>query len=152
MGAASVHDLVGIWWRVGTADGKDLLTRRPADKEEHSAVSSTDRGYDHLYGARVIDRDGAFVGDVAQVYTDQVNGEALAVTVRTGLFGARRLLVPLINAAVGWHRIDVPYLRAHVNSAPPAGTPVRSARDAYPHLSPVTEAEIAAHYELTTLR
>ena len=53
---------------------------------------------------------------------------------------------------MGWHRIDVPYLRAHVNSAPPAGTPVRSARDAYPHLSPVTEAEIAAHYELTTLR
>lgn len=107
---------------------------------------------DHLIGARVIDRDGQFVGDVAQLYTDRIDGTALAVAVRTGLFGARHVLVPLVNAAVGWQRIDLPYERRHILVAPIARSSLRESRDSRPHLSPVTAAELAAHYELTTLR
>lgn len=113
-------------------------------------MTATD--YDHLRGARVVDREGQTIGDVEQLYTDRIDDTLLAVSVRTGLFGARHVLVPVINASVGWQRIDVPYLRRHVNAAPIARESQRESRSAHPHLSPVTEAEIAAHYELTTLR
>lgn len=79
-----------------------------------------DHVYGHLYGARVFDRAGRFIGTVSDVFVDGPEATLAAIAVGTGLFKARRLLIPAADATIGWQRIDLPYTSAQLRGAPVA--------------------------------
>ena len=107
--------------------------------------------HDHLHGALVYDRDGQQIGQVAEIFPGGRDGDPLAVAVGTGLFAARKVLVPLINAQVGWQRIDVPYMAARVTSAPVMPSSLGVMRGPR-NLDQQTAALVSAHYGLVALK
>jgi uncharacterized protein (TIGR02271 family) len=93
-----------------------------------------------LTGATVVDRSGDRIGEVVEVYLDDVTGQPQWVTVRTGLFGRRESFVPLAAARVEGDQVRVDATKEQVGGAPQAGEDGR--------LSPRDEAEIYRYYGL----
>jgi hypothetical protein len=78
---------------------------------------------EHLRGAvggDVFGPSGDRLGTLAGVYLDDASGSPEWIEVRTGLL--QRRLVPLDNAQVVRQRVDVPYERRLVASAPKVTT------------------------------
>jgi sporulation protein YlmC with PRC-barrel domain len=67
-------------------------------------------------GGTVIDPVGDKVGDIQQIFLDDLTGQAEWVTVTTSRFGPESL-VPLREAAVRGTTIQVPYARNKVKRA-----------------------------------
>ncbi len=90
-------------------------------------------------GADVFGPSGDRLGTLAGVYLDEQSGSPEWIEVRTGLM--QRRLVPLDNAQVVQQRVDVPYDRTLVDSAPKV-----TARDG---VVPADDEErLCEHYEL----
>ncbi|SCE94187.1 protein of unknown function (DUF2382) [Micromonospora viridifaciens] len=70
-----------------------------------------------LYGQDVQDRSGATIGDVGQVWADAA-GEPTWVSVRTGVPGRHESMAPLHTARLWEGRVQLPYDRATVRTAP----------------------------------
>lgn len=71
-----------------------------------------------LFGAEVVDADGAKVGTVTEVFLDDDTERPSWVSVRTGWFGVNESLVPLQGAEIADERIRVPYDKATIKDAP----------------------------------
>ena len=71
-----------------------------------------------LFGAEVVDADGAKVGTVTEVFLDDDTDQPKWVSVRTGWFGTNESLVPLQGAGIGDGRIQVQYDKATIKAAP----------------------------------
>ena len=93
---------------------------------------------DQVFGATVYDPSGEKVGDVGQVYFDDVTGDPEWVTVNTGLFGTSESFVPIHDAELSGGRLVVGHDKGHVKNAPNVGNEQ--------HLSPEEERALYAHY------
>ncbi|MBK0420412.1 PRC and DUF2382 domain-containing protein [Leucobacter sp. CSA1] len=71
-----------------------------------------------IFDARVLDRDGAKIGTVKQVYVDSESGRPLFTSVSTGLFGTSESLVPLQGATFDGDCLRVGYEKDTVKDAP----------------------------------
>jgi len=78
----------------------------------------TTNDIDALATAKVIDREGARVGTVGQVYVSDDGAQPLFVTVHTGLFGANESFVPLQGADFHDGELHVSYDKATIKDAP----------------------------------
>jgi uncharacterized protein (TIGR02271 family) len=92
-------------------------------------------------GAKVVDRDGAKIGGIGQVYLDDETGAPEWVTVKTGLFGSSESFVPLRGAGTNGDDIAVDYDKNTVKDAPRV--------DSDGHLSHQDEKQLYAYYGLS---
>ncbi|MGW1374635.1 DUF2382 domain-containing protein [Streptomyces sp. NPDC002446] len=93
-----------------------------------------------LTGLHVVDRDGARVGTVQQVYRDDATNDPEWITVRTGLFGLKETFIPLAGARRTGGELHVPYTKDTIRQAPRI--------DADGHLDPSEEDRLYRHYGL----
>lgn len=93
-----------------------------------------------LIGHRLVDKDGAAVGKIGQVFFDDQTDVAKWITVRTGLFGSRENLVPLVGAEMAYDSLQVPWSRNKIKGAP--------SFDLDQHISAEQEDRVYAHYGL----
>lgn len=73
---------------------------------------------DSVFGAKVVDPDGAKVGTVKQVYVDNNDGSPLFASVATGLFGTSETFVPLEGASLTGDELRVGYDKDRIKDAP----------------------------------
>ncbi|MFD7924147.1 PRC-barrel domain-containing protein [Streptomyces sp. NPDC059740] len=92
-----------------------------------------------LIGRKALDRHGAKIGTVDEVYLDDATGEPEWAAVRTGLF-SRDAFVPLEPSELEGDVLRVPYDRKLVREAPDFGVGR--------HLSPEQELQLYHHYRL----
>ena len=91
-----------------------------------------------LFGAEVVDVDGAKVGTVREVFLDDATDRPSWVSVRTGWFGTNESLVPLQDAEISGDRIRVPFDKATIVDAPRSDEGQALSRD--------DEGELYRHY------
>jgi len=94
---------------------------------------------DTIIGRPVHGADGQKIGQVGQVYLDDVTGKPEWATVQTGLFGTKESFVPIAQAQVTDDGLRVPYDKDAVKGAP-------SVDADQGHLSEAEEAELYRHY------
>jgi hypothetical protein len=66
------------------------------------------------HGRKVVDKAGAPVGKIEELYRDQLSGEPAWALVHTGLFGSRSHLVPLTGASPDGEDVRVQVLKEQV--------------------------------------
>jgi uncharacterized protein (TIGR02271 family) len=91
-------------------------------------------------GRKLVDRDGAKIGRVDEIYVDDRTGEPSWLTVHTGLLASRTNFVPLRDARASGDDLQVPYTKHEVKDAPhiePGG-----------HLEPAEEERLFQHYSM----
>jgi sporulation protein YlmC with PRC-barrel domain len=91
-------------------------------------------------GRNVVDENGDKIGKLEDVYLDEETSRPEWAAVHTGLFGRRKSLVPLSQAAPDGDDLRVPYAAEHVKEAPSV--------DADDRLSQDEEAKLYGHYGL----
>ncbi|WP_129838173.1 PRC-barrel domain-containing protein [Streptomyces sp. RFCAC02] len=92
-----------------------------------------------LIGRKALDRDGAKIGTVDEVYLDDATGAPEWAAVRTGFF-TRDAFVPLEPSELVDDHLRVPFERALIRRAPDLGVGR--------HLSPEQELQLYHHYGL----
>jgi hypothetical protein len=90
-----------------------------------------------LIGRRALDRDGAKIGTIDEVYLDDATGRPDWAAVRTGLF-TRDAFVPLEPSEVVGDDLRVPFTKSLIKDAPDFGVGR--------HLSPEQELQLYHHY------
>lgn len=96
-----------------------------------------------LIGRKALDRNGAKLGTVDEVYLDDATGTPEWAAVRTGLF-SRDAFVPLEPSEMVEDTLRVPFDRALIRNAPDLGVGR--------HLSPEQELRLYQHYGLDVPR
>lgn len=94
-----------------------------------------------LFGADVYGSDGEKIGQVGQVYLDDVTGRPEWVTVLTGMFGTKESFIPVAQSQFDGEALRVAYDKATVKDAPRVDVDNG-------HLSPEEEVELYRHYGL----
>ena len=94
-----------------------------------------------VLGQGVYGSDGAKIGEVGQVYLDDVTGKPEWVTVKTGMFGTKESFVPVAQSQFADDGLRVPYDKDTVKDAPRVDADQG-------HLSKDEEAELYRHYGL----
>jgi sporulation protein YlmC with PRC-barrel domain len=94
----------------------------------------------HFQGRTMIDREGEKVGKIDEVYANKRDGRRRWALVTTGLFGTRKMFVPLHDATPAGEDVRVPLEKAHVKDAPNI--------EADGGLSESEERELLAHYDV----
>jgi stress response protein YsnF/sporulation protein YlmC with PRC-barrel domain len=90
-------------------------------------------------GRTVVDRDGEKIGTLKEIYLDEAERPGWG-SVHTALFGLRQTLVPLSQAMPDGDRLQVPYDREVVKSAPNVDPEVQ--------IDPEEEQRLYRHYGL----
>lgn len=93
---------------------------------------------DSLQGLQVIDSEGSKVGKVETVFLDVETSRPEWAAVKTGMFGGKTTLVPLVNASTSGDELSVPYTKDMIKSAPHYDPDLE--------LSNSDEAELFDHY------
>ena len=93
---------------------------------------------DNLQGLQVIDSEGSKVGKVDTVFLDVQTNAPEWAAVKTGMFGGKTTLVPLVNASAAGDELTVPYTKDAIKDAPHHDPDVE--------LSNTDEAELFTHY------
>jgi sporulation protein YlmC with PRC-barrel domain len=94
---------------------------------------------DDLQGATMVDKEGARIGKVEDVFLDRQTGRPAWAAVKTGLFGHKRTLVPITDAFLNPNaEVQVPFAKAQIRNAP-------SIEPGEP-LTPELERSIWEHY------
>jgi PRC-barrel domain len=86
----------------------------------------------------IVDRDGGTVGSISEFYLDRETRYPTWALVNVGLFGARQMFVPLLDATEIRDGLQVPYEKSHIKDAPRI--------DLHGELTPDEEATLFAHY------
>jgi uncharacterized protein (TIGR02271 family) len=92
------------------------------------------------YDRTIIDRDGAKIGKIADVYSDHETQRPEWALVHTGLFGTRETIVPIATFSWTGDDLAVPFEKAFVKDAPNVGSGEE--------LSEADEAKLAEYYGL----
>jgi sporulation protein YlmC with PRC-barrel domain len=92
------------------------------------------------YDRAVVDRDGAKIGKVSDVYLDNETRKPKWALVRTGIFSTLRSVVPITSATASGHDLMVPFDESFVRGAPMVGVDEE--------LSAGDEALLAEYYGL----
>ena len=93
---------------------------------------------DSLQGLQVIDSEGNKVGKVDTIFLDVETDKPEWAAVKTGMFGGKTTLVPLVNASTTGEALTVPYTKDSIKAAPH--------HDPELELSTSEEAELFTHY------
>jgi sporulation protein YlmC with PRC-barrel domain len=81
-------------------------------------MAFTFQDVDDLRGATMIDKEGAKVGKVEDVFLDRQTGRPAWAAVKTGLFGHKHTLVPIADALLNPNaEVQVPFTKAQVKDA-----------------------------------
>lgn len=72
----------------------------------------------HILGHTAYDRTHKKLGEIGQVFIDDVTGEPEWLTVRTGFFGTRETFVPARPAELQGEEVMVPFAQDQVKEAP----------------------------------
>jgi sporulation protein YlmC with PRC-barrel domain len=97
---------------------------------------------DTLRGATVVDREGAKVGKIEDVFLDRQTGQPAWAAVKTGLLGHRHSLVPITDASLNANGdVEVPVSKDQVKRAPN----IEPGRE----LTPELERQMWEHYGLS---
>ncbi|MDN5726636.1 MAG: PRC-barrel domain containing protein [Propionibacteriales bacterium] len=99
----------------------------------------TETDLEQLHDALVV-AEGRTIGQVGQVFLDQVTHAPVFVTVTVRLFTSRSSFVPLQGAHLADGRVTVPFSRSMIKSAP--------LLDPQDRLDPEQTADIYRHYGL----
>lgn len=91
-----------------------------------------------LQDLQVIDSEGNKVGKVDTIFLDTETSRAEWAAVKTGMFGGKTTLVPLVNATATGDELSVPYTKDAIKNAPHHDPDVE--------LSNSDEAELFDHY------
>lgn len=94
-----------------------------------------------VIGTDVYGSDGDKIGQVGQVFLDDVTGRPEWVTVMTGLFGTKQSFIPVAQSQFSGDELRVPYDKDVVKDAPRVDVEKG-------HLSREEEAELYRHYGL----
>ena len=89
-------------------------------------------------GENLHDRDGDKIGGIEEIYLDAETSEPAWALVNTGLFGTKRIFVPLLEASEADGTLTVPFDKGTVKDAPQV--------DANGQLTKREEAELYRHY------
>jgi hypothetical protein len=90
----------------------------------------------------MVDREGAKIGTVEDVFLDRHTGGPAWAAVRTGLFGRKHTLVPITDAFLNPNgEVQVPFLKEQVKQAPSI--------DPGEPLTPDLERALWTHYGLS---
>nr|QIY61566.1 PRC-barrel domain containing protein [Streptomyces sp. RPA4-2] len=112
----------------------------PTDELQSSGGPvQTDIDPRNLIGRKALDRNGAKIGTVDEVYLDDATGIPEWAAIRTGLF-SRDAFVPLEPSELVEGSLRVPFDRALIKDAPDFGVGR--------HLSPEQELQLYHHYGL----
>ena len=96
---------------------------------------------DSLQGLQVIDSEGSKVGKVETIFLDVETSKPEWAAVKTGMFGGKATLVPLVNASTDGDELSVPYTKDAIKNAPHHDPDVE--------LSNTDEAELFDHYGIS---
>jgi sporulation protein YlmC with PRC-barrel domain len=97
---------------------------------------------DSVRGATMVDKDGARVGKVRDVFLDRQTGRPAWAALDTGLLGRRHTLVPITDAFLNFNaEVQVPLGKNQVKEAPS----IEPGRE----LTPELEREMWGHYGMT---
>jgi uncharacterized protein (TIGR02271 family) len=99
------------------------------------------RSYDTWIGHDVYDVDGDKIGEITDIYYDDVTQRPEWLTVKTGLFGSKKTFVPLQGSArygKDDDNLQVAYDKEFIKDAPKV--------DVDEHLTPEQEAELWRYY------
>ena len=91
-----------------------------------------------LQDLQVIDSEGSKVGKVDTIFLDVETSKPEWAAVKTGMFGSKTTLVPLVNATANGEELSVPYTKDAIKNAPH--------HDPEAELSNADEAELFNHY------
>ncbi|GAA1463323.1 DUF2382 domain-containing protein [Williamsia maris] len=100
------------------------------------------KNFDAVVGSTVFDSAGDKVGKVEQIYIADDSGQPRWVSVKTGLFGTSKSLVPLAGAKHSLDRLDVAVSKDAIKDAPHL--------DSDNGTSEAEETTLLEHYGLTT--
>ncbi|HEY2656453.1 MAG TPA: PRC-barrel domain-containing protein [Solirubrobacteraceae bacterium] len=90
----------------------------------------------------VVDREGARIGKVEDVFLDRHTGRPAWAAVKTGLFGHRHTLVPITDAFLNFNaEVQVPFTKQQVKQAPNI--------EPNQELTPDLEREMWRHYGMS---
>ena len=74
---------------------------------------------DDVRGATMVDKEGAKIGDVEDVFLDRQTGRPAWAAVKTGLFGRKHTVVPITDAFLNTNaEVQVPFTKDQVKEAP----------------------------------
>lgn len=104
-------------------------------------MSIDENNINDVLGQDVFGSDGNKIGEVGQVYLDDVTGTPEWVTVITGMFGTKESFVPVAQSQFSDDGLRVPYDKDTVKDAPRVDAEQG-------HLSQEEEAELYRHYGL----
>jgi sporulation protein YlmC with PRC-barrel domain len=94
---------------------------------------------DDVRGATMVDKEGAKIGDVEDVFLDRQTGRPAWAAVKTGLFGRKHTLVPITDAFLNPNgEVQVPVAKNQVKEAPNI--------EPGQELTPELEREMWEHY------
>jgi sporulation protein YlmC with PRC-barrel domain len=96
--------------------------------------------YTTWFDRPVTDRSGDKIGKVSNIFLDDQTGQAVWLTVSTGLLGRRSSFVPLTGATADGDTLVVAYDKDTVKGAPQVDD------DGDGHLTPAEEADLFAYY------
>jgi sporulation protein YlmC with PRC-barrel domain len=118
-----------------------LLTREVHDDDEEDHMSTL-QDVQTWRGRKMVDADGDKIGTIEDVFLDRQTGQPAWAAVKTGLFGTKHTLVPLMGAEpADDDAIRVPLDKEQVKEAPRI--------DPDGELSPEDERKLWEHYGLT---
>jgi uncharacterized protein (TIGR02271 family) len=92
-----------------------------------------------LHGASVYDAGGDKIGTVEEIFYDAETQQPEWIGIGTGLFGTKRVLVPVQGASIDADAITVPYEKTQVKDSPDIDGD---------EISEHTERELSAYYAL----
>jgi sporulation protein YlmC with PRC-barrel domain len=97
---------------------------------------------DEVRGATMVDKEGAKIGTVEDVFLDRHSGRPAWAAVKTGLFGRKHTLVPITDGILNPNaEVVVPFAKDQVKAAPSI--------DPGQELTPELEREMWAHYGMS---
>ena len=73
---------------------------------------------DNLEGQTAVDKDGAKIGKIGQVYVDDQDGQPLWVTIATGMFGKKETFAPLYGSQTDGDNLRLAVSKDMVKDAP----------------------------------
>jgi uncharacterized protein (TIGR02271 family) len=94
-----------------------------------------------LQDLQVIDSEGSKVGKIDTIFLDVETSKPEWAAVKTGMFGGKTTLVPLVNANATADELTVPYTKDAIKNAPHHDPDVE--------LSNQDEAELFTHYGIS---
>lgn len=93
---------------------------------------------EEILDAEALDADGRTLGEVTQVFLDDLSGQPTWAYVATGVLLTKQVLVPLCGATLALGRLELPWTRQQVTGAP--------RMTAQERLTPEQERELMGHY------